>query len=235
MFIQQVLKTYKNIEIIFENNEFIIINKPHGMVVIEGRNRDDDVGLYDALRAKYKKLYLIHRLDAPVGGLMVLAKTKKFCAKLTKQFEQHRVIKKYLCFCDGIIDNPLTLMLPVSKRNYRGKYKINFVSGKKSITTFYPVGKVLDKSIVIARPITGRTHQIRLHLKSLGAPIMGDYLYNKNYKKPLINNAIKIPLFAFYLEFEGFTFQVRPSEYFLNFIYQYKMDHIIDEFYEKIS
>lgn len=229
------MNIFKNIEIIYENNDFIVVNKPHGMAVIRGRNREDDVVLYDVLRAKYGNLYLIHRLDAPVGGLMVLAKNKKSCAKLTEQFEQHRVVKKYLCFCDGVFDSPLTLMLPISKRNYRGQYKINFTSGKKSITTFYPVGTYLDKSIVIAMPITGRTHQIRVHLKALGVPIIGDFLYNKNYKKPLENNVIKIPLYAFYLQFKDFIFQVRPSEYFLSIVHRHKMEHIIDRFYEKIS
>jgi len=65
------LNAYKNIDILFENNDFIVVNKPHGMAVVKGRNRIDDIVLFDALLAIYKRLYLVHRLDAGTGGLMV--------------------------------------------------------------------------------------------------------------------------------------------------------------------
>jgi RluA family pseudouridine synthase len=231
MFIQQALNAYKNIDILFENNDFIVVNKPHGMAVVKGRNRIDDIVLFDALLAIYKRLYLVHRLDAGTGGLMVLAKNKKFCLNLTREFEKHKVIKKYLCICDGILETPVTLMLPISKRNYKGLYKVNFKSGKKSITSFYPVAHYSGKSIVLATPLTGRTHQIRVHLKSMKIPIIGDYIYNKG---TVVDNQKKIPLYAFYLQFEKYSFQAKPSEYFFLMATKYNLDKILKQFYEKL-
>lgn len=227
---QQVSKVYKNIEILFENNDFIVVNKPHGINVIKGRNRFDDIILYDALLAMYKKLYLVHRLDASAGGLMVFAKNKRFCSYLTEQFEKHRVIKKYLCLCDGILEVPITIMLPISKRNYRGAYKINFRSGKKSVTSFFPIGHNAGKSIVLAMPLTGRTHQIRLHLKSIKLPITGDYIYNKVCQA---EGDKKIPLYAFYLQFDNFVFKVKPSDYFISLASKYNIEDVLYQFFDK--
>lgn len=232
MFIQQALNAYKNIEILFENNDFIVVNKPHGMAVVKGRNRIDDIVLYDTLLAMYKSLYLVHRLDAGTGGLMVLAKNKKFCLDLTKEFEKHNVTKKYLCICDGILEKAVTLMLPISKRNYKGLYKVNFKSGKKSITSFYPVAQCSGKSVVLAIPLTGRTHQIRVHLKSMKIPLTGDYIYNREIE---VDNQKKIPLYAFYLQFGEYSFQSKPSEYFFLMAQKYNLDKMLNQFYEKMS
>ena len=200
------------------------------MNVIKGRNRFDDIILYDALLDIYKKLYLVHRLDASAGGLMVFAKNKGFCTHLTEQFEKHRIIKKYLCLCDGVLNAPKTVMLPISKRNYGGMYKVNFTSGKRAVTSFFPVGHSAGKSIVLAIPLTGRTHQIRLHLKSIALPITGDYIYNKD---SMAEGDKKIPLYAFYLQFDSFIFEVKPSDYFISMLSKYDMANIMYQFFDK--
>jgi RluA family pseudouridine synthase len=230
MFIPLSSSIFKNIEVIFENNDFIIVNKPHGMSVIRGRNRIDDVLLYDALLTKYKDLFLVHRLDASAAGLMVFAKNKTFCSFLTEQFEKHKIIKKYLCICDGILDAPKTVMLPISKRNYRGKYKINFKSGTKAITSFFPLGRNKEKSLILAMPITGRTHQIRLHLKSIGVPIIDDYLYNKKHSKETLT---RISLFAFSLQFDNFIFETKVSSYFYYMASECGLENRLKQFFEK--
>jgi 23S rRNA-/tRNA-specific pseudouridylate synthase len=121
-------------------------------------------------------------------------------------------------------------MLPISKRNFKGIYKVNFKSGKQAITTFFSLGHNTFKSIVLAMPLTGRTHQIRLHLKSIGVPIAGDFIYNKNFTT---DNIKKIPLYAFSLQFDNFIFETKPSNYFISMVSRYNMENILYQFFDK--
>ena len=188
--------SFNDIEIIFENKDYLVVNKPHNLAVIKGRNRDDKWTLYETLQRKYKNLFIVHRLDAATGGIMVFAKNQHTQKFLSNLFMNGEVYKEYLCICEGVLKNPLTLMLPISKVNNHGKYNINFKSGRKSITTFYPLYHNNKSSIVLALPKTGRTHQIRLHLKAIDVPLYYDYIYNKK------DNISVIPLCLVCIAFE---------------------------------
>lgn len=167
-------------EIIFEDNDFIVINKEHGVPVV----RDcKDIGrkcLSDLLMEKYSEIYMVHRLDAGTSGLMIWAKSRKYQKFLSGLFETGKIVKKYKALVKGRFENPLSCFLPISKKNYHGKYKIDWENGRKCRTTFYPM-EIREKTTLLDVILyTGRSHQIRVHLKALGFPLFMDYQYNRN-------------------------------------------------------
>ncbi|MGA1845945.1 RluA family pseudouridine synthase [Deferribacter abyssi] len=185
----------KKYDIIYEDDDILVVCKNHGVLVIPDRYDESLFNLKAHFADIYGKIFVVHRLDAGTGGVVVLAKNSFAHKRLSLQFQNCSVKKKYLCITEGILKYPFTTMLPISKRNYRGKYKINFKSGRKSITTFYPIAYNEKYSFVEAVPKTGRSHQIRVHLKAYQSPLMQDYLYNKRVKDK------RLTLFAYFLEF----------------------------------
>jgi RluA family pseudouridine synthase len=166
-------------ETVYEDNAIVVANKDHGLAVIEERNSNGGTCLKNELRKIYGDIYTVHRLDKGTGGLVVFAKNKQSHRELNAQFSSGLVYKRYCCLTSGIFPAAVTCMLPLSGRPQKGRYKVNFKSGKKAITSFYPVSYKKDKSLVEAEMYSGRTHQIRVHLKSLGHPLLQDFLYNQ--------------------------------------------------------
>ena len=162
---------------IYKDNNYLIIYKEHGVHVINDRQMQH-TPLIDILRKKYgSQIYVCHRLDAGTAGLMVFACNKNAHTYISKLFEENKVQKYYLAVASSAIYNQ-TVMLPIAKKNH-GRYGINFKSGKKAITSFYNISSNSNASLILAKLYTGRTHQIRIHLKALKAPLYYDFLYNK--------------------------------------------------------
>lgn len=168
-----------DIETIYEDESILVINKPHGLLTIKDRYDKKLPNLKDILREKYRDIFVVHRLDLGTAGVMVFAKNALAHRNLNKQFESHNIKKEYLAIVRGVGFKPVTVMLPISTKNSHGKYKINFKSGKKGITSFYPISENNGFSLIKATPLTGRTHQIRIHLKALKYPLAKDFLYNE--------------------------------------------------------
>ncbi|KAA0259203.1 RluA family pseudouridine synthase [Deferribacter autotrophicus] len=187
---------FKKYDKLYEDDDILVVCKDHGVLVIPDRYDKDLFNLKNHFDDVYGKIFVVHRLDAGTGGLVVFAKNSFAHKKLSLQFQNNAVKKKYFCITEGVLKYPFTTLLPISKRNYHGKYKINFKSGRKSITTFYPLSYNERYSFVEAVPKTGRSHQIRVHLKAYKTPLMQDYLYNKKIDDK------RLTLFAYFLEFE---------------------------------
>lgn len=164
--------------LLFENDDMLAVSKEHGVYVIPDRQKLCGDTLLDVLTRDFGKLYTVHRLDAGTGGVIIYAKSAFAHQKLCYLFEHRLVEKTYIAITAG---NPhdQTLMLPIAEGG-KGKYKINFKSGKKSATSFHVLQSVNGYSVIKALPLTGRTHQIRVHLKALKSPLYLDRLYNKD-------------------------------------------------------
>ncbi len=168
--------------VIYKDNEIIILNKPAGLAVQGGSKTTQHIdGLLDALRfEKDEKPHLVHRLDKETSGVLVLARSANIAAKLTNAFKTHTVHKVYWAvvagkpqFLSGKIDAPLT----------KGKEKvvIDFDHGEKAVSVYEVIDSTGKKASWLAlSPLTGRTHQLRVHLTEiLKTPILGDNKYGK--------------------------------------------------------
>ncbi|MFN4244600.1 MAG: RluA family pseudouridine synthase, partial [Brevinematia bacterium] len=132
----------------------------------------------------YMRPGIVHRLDRETSGVMVIALNDKAHYKLSYLFKSRKVYKEYWAIVHGFVREDNFIVDKPIARNPRNRLKMMVIdSGKTSKTEFEVISRVDKFSLVIARPLTGRTHQIRVHLKSVGHPIVGDLLYSSNPKR----------------------------------------------------
>ena len=212
------------INILYEDNHLLVALKPVNIPVCEDSSSDDDFlnMLKRYLEEKYNKknafLGLVHRLDRPVGGVMVFAKTSKAASRLSDQIRKKEFEKKYYAVVCGKIPEKGRF---VDKLEKDSKRNFSFVSekGKESSLTFERIKTNGKYSLVSVSLETGRSHQIRVQFSSHGFPLYGDQKYNKK-----ANLHEQIALFAYFLSFihpvkkERVTFEVDiPDIYPFNF------------------
>jgi len=194
-----------NLDVIYEDKSILVINKPKGMVVHPGAGNHDNT-LVNALLYKYKKNLsdingrlrpgIVHRIDKETSGLLVIAKNNLAHANLGDQFSKHTIERKYLCLAWGVVrplNGKISTLITRDKKN-RQLMTVSDVNGKKAITNYKTINifniKDIPKiSLIECKLETGRTHQIRVHLKYKGTSLLGDKQYGKkNIKFKKINN-----------------------------------------------
>ena len=176
------------IEIIYEDNDIIVVNKPKGMVV-HPANGNPDGTLVNAIMAICKESLsgiggeirpgIVHRLDKDTSGLLIIAKNDKAHVNMSEQIKNHEVTKTYIALVRGVVkENEATIDMPIGRSNSDRKKMAVTKIGKNAVTHF-KVLKRYDKYTLLEINIeTGRTHQIRVHLSHIGYPIIGDYTYS---------------------------------------------------------
>ena len=185
-------ETRPNISIIYEDNHLLVIDKPHNVLSQKDHTGDPDVlSLCKSyLKREYAKkgnvyLGLVHRLDRPVGGLMLLAKTSKAAARLSQQMRDRLIQKTYWAVVWG--SAPPNGMLTHYLYKDRSRNVVTTVSadhkdGKQAILSFARLKEAGQKSLLSVHLQTGRPHQIRVQLAEENLPIWGDYKYGKDSK-----------------------------------------------------
>lgn len=176
------------IEIIYEDSDIIVVNKPKGMVV-HPANGNPDGTLVNAIMAICKDSLsgiggeirpgIVHRIDKDTSGLLIVAKNDNAHVKMSEQIKNHEVKKTYIALVRGVFkENEATIDMPIGRSpSDRKKMAVN-KNGKNAITHI-KVLKRFDKYTLLQVNIeTGRTHQIRVHLSHIGYPIVGDYTYS---------------------------------------------------------
>jgi 23S rRNA pseudouridine1911/1915/1917 synthase len=176
-------------EVIFENEHFIAINKPAGMLSIPDRIQSEP-SLKDFLLQKYGSIFTIHRLDKETSGIILFAKDEETHKYFSKQFEERSVEKFYMGLVHGSLPNKTgTVDAPIMEHPiFKGQMVVN-KNGKASVTDYEVIEDLSKYSLVKFQLHTGRTHQIRVHAKNMGHPLVCDPLYGDG--KPVLLSSIK--------------------------------------------
>ena len=176
------------IEIIYEDSDIIVVNKPKGMVV-HPANGNPDGTLVNAIMAICKDSLsgiggeirpgIVHRIDKDTSGLLIVAKNDNAHVKMSEQIKNHEVKKTYIALVRGVVkENQATIDMPIGRSNSDRKKMAVTKTGKNAVTHI-KVLKRYDKYTLLEVNIeTGRTHQIRVHLSYIGYPIIGDCVYS---------------------------------------------------------
>ena len=200
-----------DLNIIYEDRSILVIDKPKGMVVHPGAGNYENT-LVNALIYKYKKNLsdingllrpgIVHRIDKETSGLLVIAKNNFAHSNLGYQFSKHTIERKYLCLAWGVVrplSGKIVTLITRDKKN-RQLMTVSEINGKEAITNYktikvFNVKDIPKISLIECKLETGRTHQIRVHLKYKGASLLGDKQYGKkNVKFKKINNEFFVKL-----------------------------------------
>ena len=204
----------KELEIIFEDEHLVIVNKPAEFLSVPGKTISDSV--YTRMKEKYPEAtgpMIVHRLDMSTSGILVLAKEKKVHMHLQKQFIKRNVQKRYVALLDGLVkEDSGTIDLPLRvDLDDRPRQLVCYEHGKRAVTKWEVVERRNNQTLIYFYPITGRTHQLRVHaahILGLNAPIIGDDLYGSKetrlhlhaqflqFTHPVTKEAVKIKVDA---------------------------------------
>lgn len=186
-----IVSTKMNLDIIYEDDWFIVINKPSG-VAIHPSNLHYSDSLSNGIKFYFdeiglkKKIRPVNRLDLNTSGIVIFSKCEYIQEQFSMQMAKDVFQKEYLCLADGILDNKLgKIDLPISRKQNSIIERCINENGKQSITHYKVVQEFEDYSLIKCKLETGRTHQIRVHFSAIGHPLLGDTLYGE--KSNLIN------------------------------------------------
>lgn len=183
------------VPILYEDNHLLFVEKPVNVPVQEDQSKDQDLLSYlkDDIKIRYQKpgnvyLALTHRLDRPVGGTMVFAKTSKAASRLSDQFRRDTIGKQYLAVVRGTprkeSDTLVDYLFKDRQKNKVYTAKPSNKQAKKATLKYKVLGTSKGLSLLLIHLYTGRPHQIRVQLSSRGWPLYGDQKYGRNVNKP---------------------------------------------------
>jgi len=175
------------LDVVYEDDDLLIVNKPAGMVVHPAPGHDDDT-LVNVLQARYHELNMddnqrrpgiVHRLDRDTSGLLIVARNIVTQAALIEQMKRHEVEKRYLALVEGIVSLERgSIDAPIGRNpRYRQQMAITANESREARTHFRVLERYMHHTLLLLQLETGRTHQIRVHLKAIGHSVVGDMTY----------------------------------------------------------
>jgi 23S rRNA pseudouridine955/2504/2580 synthase len=198
-----------NSSIIFENKDFLILNKWTGIATQEGSKIN--ISIDHIIKHFSDKYNLVHRLDRETSGLLIIAKNRQSTKFFGKLFKEHKISKVYLAICHGHPKNPESeINLSIAAKNKNNK-RSNSITRYKVLQTKNKLSKILFA------PKTGKTHQIRIVSQHLGCPIVGDTKYNKQNKYNFEKLKLNAHMLQFYMNDNKYEFTSKLPTDFLNF------------------
>ncbi|MCX7956442.1 MAG: RluA family pseudouridine synthase [Endomicrobia bacterium] len=187
---EYILGSVEDLNILYEDEDLLIIDKPAGIKVHPAKKFDKDTTLIDILEKELsqkfsdwplERPFLIHRLDKETSGVLLIAKKPDVQYLIAKQFKERKIKKIYRTIvCNNVEFKEGSISIPISK--HKNISKVDKITGKDAITEFRRLSVVNKFSYLEIYPLTGRTHQIRTHLSFVGWPILGDKVYGGQTK-----------------------------------------------------
>ena len=194
------------LDILYQDKDVLVLNKPSGLLTNPGRGEHLADCLLSRVQQQFPLAQLVHRLDMATSGVVVIALRRKAEAALKAQFANRTVSKRYLAVVrgvlrqtEGMIDLPL-----LADSDNPPKQKICHSAGKAAITHFKVLQQLPDRALVELLPVTGRSHQLRVHMLALGHPILGDAFYaDKDSKAAAPRLLLHAATLRFYQPYSG--------------------------------
>ena len=180
---------HPRLDIIYQDDAIIVLNKPSGLLSVPGRLPEHNDSIASRVQEQFPTATIVHRLDMCTSGIILMALTKTAQSHISRQFQQRSTAKYYYARLEGIpnsengsIDLPLRCDWP-----NRPRQLVDFIDGKPALTHWQVIStqqlindnndSILKSATVLLKPVTGRSHQLRVHMLALGTPILGDELY----------------------------------------------------------
>jgi len=192
-----------DLNIVFEDNEIMVINKAAGMVVHPGAGNPDNTLLngllaHNTTQSLLPRAGIVHRLDKQTSGLMVVAKTTQAYNSLVQQLKEHTVERQYFAIVKGVLKTGNTIDMPLG-RHLKNRTKMAVVvNGKKAVTHFKILENFKHYTSIKVNLETGRTHQIRVHMHYVGYPLLGDPVYGNPMRvEPSLEAELKLIIRSF--------------------------------------
>lgn len=196
-----------SLRILLQQEGLVAVDKPPGLLVIPGRSPEDQVCAKELLSKQLgTQIWVCHRIDRDTSGVVLFATTAEAHRKASMAFEHGEAKKKYLALVEGDVRAPITIDTPMTEAR-KGKMRVVFPEeqgGKEARTLVKPIRSFDGGTLIECEPLTGRQHQIRVHLKSVGHPLMFDHQYGR--EEPVTRNGVTVsrtPLHAAELEILG--------------------------------
>lgn len=216
-----------DIDVVYENENLLIINKPSGLVVHPAPGHAQDT-LVNALVHRYQlsscadRPGIVHRLDKDTSGLMIVAKNDEMHQLLTEMLKNKEVKRCYLAIVDGVISHETgTIDAPIGRdTKNRQKMAVTSICSKTAITNFKVLERFKNKTLIECILETGRTHQIRVHLSYIGYPVCNDPLYGKNKNASEFGQMLHSKSIDFIepITQEHLHFEIDPPKEFLSYL-----------------
>ena len=165
--------------ILFEDDRIIVVDKPSGLLSVPGKLEGRADCLIARLEVFRPGALLVHRLDCDTSGVMIFARDKQAQGFLGQEFEKRRARKAYVARLAGVLEADRGRVdLPLcADWDYRPRQKVDFERGRPAVTEWEVIARGQGETRVRMHPLTGRSHQLRVHMQSLGHPILGDPIY----------------------------------------------------------
>lgn len=167
-------------QLLYQDEDLVVVNKPTRLLTVPGRHPANRDCLVSRVQSEFPGAQVVHRLDYDTSGIVLLPLHKQALSELSKQFQARTIGKQYQALVAGEISAEGDIDLPIAADEARRPlYKICAEHGKASLTHYQRLSFMQDNQVsrVLLEPLTGRSHQLRLHLASLGHPILGDEFY----------------------------------------------------------
>ena len=167
------------LQFVHEDKAILVLDKPAGLLTVPGKLENRQDCLITRLQLARWDALTVHRLDCDTSGVIIFARTKQAQGFLGQEFEHRRAQKSYIARLQGrVAGDSGTIDLPIgSDWDYRPRQKVDLVHGRSAVTDWQVIDRSADETRVRLTPHTGRSHQLRVHMLSLGHPILGDQIY----------------------------------------------------------